>query len=45
MKDPFINRKYVIMALIVLAALGLLVRLFIIQVVKTHTDFQLIIMC
>jgi penicillin-binding protein 2 len=34
MKDSFINRKYVIMALIVLAALGLLVRLFIIQVVK-----------
>ena len=35
MKDPFINRKYVIMALIVLATLGLLVRLFIIQVVKS----------
>ena len=34
MKDPFINRKYVIMALIVLATLGLLVRLFIIQVAK-----------
>jgi len=34
MKDAFINRKYVIMALIVLATLGLLVRLFIIQVVK-----------
>lgn len=34
MKDPFINRKYVIMALIVIASLGLLVRLFIIQVVK-----------
>ena len=34
MKDPFINRKYVIMALIVLAAIGLLVRLFIIQVTK-----------
>jgi penicillin-binding protein 2 len=34
MKDSFINRKYVIMALIVLATLGLLVRLFIIQVVK-----------
>jgi penicillin-binding protein 2 len=34
MKDPFINRKYVIMALIVLGALGLLVRLFIIQVAK-----------
>ncbi len=34
MKDAFINRKYVIMALIVLASLGLLTRLFIIQVVK-----------
>jgi penicillin-binding protein 2 len=34
MKDPFINRKYLIMALIVLASLGLLIRLFIIQVVK-----------
>jgi penicillin-binding protein 2 len=34
MKDAFINRKYVIMALIVLASSGLLVRLFIIQVVK-----------
>jgi penicillin-binding protein 2 len=34
MKDPFINRKYVIMALVVLAALILVVRLFIIQVVK-----------
>ncbi|MGD0754970.1 MAG: penicillin-binding protein 2 [Bacteroidales bacterium] len=34
MKDSFINRKYVIMALIVVAILGLLVRLFIIQVVK-----------
>ena len=34
MKDSFINRKYVIMALIVFAILGLLVRLFIIQVVK-----------
>ena len=34
MKDAFINRKYVIMALIVLASLGLLIRLFIIQVVK-----------
>ena len=30
----FINRKYVIIALIVLASLGLLIRLFIIQVVK-----------
>jgi penicillin-binding protein 2 len=35
MKDSFINRKYVIMALIVLATLGLFVRLFIIQVVKS----------
>ena len=34
MKDAFINRKYVVMALILLAALGLIVRLFIIQVVK-----------
>jgi len=34
MKDPFINRKYLIMALVVLASLGLLMRLFIIQVVK-----------
>ena len=34
MKDVFINRKYVIMALVVLAIIGLLVRLFIIQVVK-----------
>jgi len=34
MKDSFINRKYVIMALIVLATLGLLTRLFIIQVIK-----------
>jgi penicillin-binding protein 2 len=35
MKDSFINRKYVIMAIIVLATLSLLVRLFIIQVVKS----------
>jgi penicillin-binding protein 2 len=34
MKDPFINRKYVIMALLVLASLVLVIRLFIIQVVK-----------
>jgi len=34
MKDTFINRKYVITALLVLACLGLLIRLFIIQVVK-----------
>lgn len=35
MKDSFINRKYVIMAIIVFATVGLLVRLFIIQVVKS----------
>jgi penicillin-binding protein 2 len=34
MKDVFINRKYVIMALVVLASFGLIIRLFIIQVVK-----------
>ena len=34
MKDPFINRKYVIMAMFVLASLVLIIRLFIIQVVK-----------
>jgi penicillin-binding protein 2 len=34
MKDAFINRKYIVMALIVLASLILLARLFIIQVVK-----------
>ena len=34
MKDAFINRKFVIMALIVLASLALIIRLFIIQVVK-----------
>ena len=34
MKDAFINRKYVMMALIVLASLVLIIRLFIIQVVK-----------
>jgi penicillin-binding protein 2 len=34
MKDPFINRKYLIMSLIIIASLGLMVRLFIIQVVK-----------
>jgi penicillin-binding protein 2 len=34
MKDAFIRRKYIIMALIVLASLILLARLFIIQVVK-----------
>ena len=34
MKDPFINRKYIIVSIFVLAALVLLVRLFVIQVVK-----------
>jgi penicillin-binding protein 2 len=34
MKDPFINRKYIVMLLIVCASLFLLTRLFIIQVVK-----------
>lgn len=34
MKDAYINRKYVIMAVVALAALILLVRLFVIQVVK-----------
>jgi penicillin-binding protein 2 len=34
MKDSFINRKYIIMVIILLGTLGLLVRLFIIQVVK-----------
>ncbi len=34
MKDTFINRKYVIIALIVLASAALIIRLFIIQVVK-----------
>jgi penicillin-binding protein 2 len=34
MKDAFISRKYIIMALVVLASLILVVRLFIIQVVK-----------
>ncbi|HAX94820.1 MAG TPA: penicillin-binding protein 2 [Bacteroidales bacterium] len=34
MKDSFINRKYIIMAFVVIAALILLVRLFVIQVVK-----------
>jgi penicillin-binding protein 2 len=33
MKDAFINRKYVIMTLIVIASLALIIRLFIIQVV------------
>lgn len=34
MKDAFINRKYIVMAFVVIAALILLVRLFVIQVVK-----------
>ena len=34
MKDAFINRKYVIIALIVLASVALIIRLFIIQVVQ-----------
>ena len=34
MKDAFINRKYIIMAFVVIASLILLVRLFVIQVVK-----------
>jgi penicillin-binding protein 2 len=34
MKDSYINRKYVIMTLIVLATVGLLVRLFFLQVVE-----------
>lgn len=34
MKDAFLNRKYVIMSLIVVASLILLIRLFIIQVVR-----------
>jgi len=34
MKDSFINRKYVIMAIVVLSALSLLIRLFRIQIVE-----------
>src|SRR4030065_1457695 len=34
MKDAFINRKFIVMALIVVASLILLIRLFIIQVVE-----------
>ena len=34
MKDSFINRKYIVMVLVVLPSLILLIRLFIIQVVK-----------
>ena len=40
MKDAYTNRKYVIMALIVLASFGLLVRLFIMQVVKDTYRFS-----
>lgn len=35
MKDAFINRKYAVMALIILASLVLIIRLFVIQVVKS----------
>src|SRR5665647_3367928 len=35
MKDAFINRKYVIIAMVILASVTLLIRLFIIQVVKS----------
>ena len=34
MKDSFISRKYIIMVLIVLASIGLLVKLFLLQVVE-----------
>jgi penicillin-binding protein 2 len=34
MKDAYINRKYLIIAVIVLASLALIIRLFVIQVVK-----------
>jgi penicillin-binding protein 2 len=34
MKDPFINRKYIIMAIVIMASVVLLVRLFIIQIVE-----------
>jgi len=34
MKDAFINRKYIVMAIIIMASLVLLIRLFTIQVVK-----------
>ena len=34
MKDPFINRKYIIMALMVLVCLFLIIRLFVLQIVK-----------
>jgi penicillin-binding protein 2 len=35
MKDLFISRKYVVMAIVILATTGLLIRLFVIQVVKS----------
>jgi len=34
MKDAFLNRKYIVIAIIILASAGLIIRLFIIQVVK-----------
>jgi penicillin-binding protein 2 len=34
MKDAFINRKYLVMALIIMASMALIIRLFILQVVK-----------
>jgi penicillin-binding protein 2 len=34
MKDAFVNRKYMVMGLIIIAAVALIIRLFIIQVVK-----------
>jgi penicillin-binding protein 2 len=34
MKDAYINRKYIVIALIILASAGLLVRLFYLQVIK-----------
>lgn len=34
MKDAYLNRKYIIIALMIVASLGLLIRLFIIQVVN-----------
>ncbi len=34
MKDPFINRKYIIMTLMVLVCLFLIIRLFVLQIVK-----------
>jgi penicillin-binding protein 2 len=34
MKDPFVNRKYLVMGIIILCAVVLIIRLFIIQIVK-----------